>query len=129
MLSGDHGAYLCFVETRTLQTPGTLWRLAVDGGAAERLTDAVMPGFDLVNGGVYYLTRNRQIPDAIAIGLTTRPLGAVSHQFYPAVARSAGDRFVRLARAALPEPGGSQTGGTDGVVAHQRVLHGRRSTR
>jgi len=50
------GAFLYYTESRNTNSPATLWRVPVAGGATERMTDGVnSTGFDVTNGGIYYL--------------------------------------------------------------------------
>jgi WD40-like Beta Propeller Repeat len=50
------GAYVYFVESRTLATPGPLWRVPIKGGEPVKLVDGVAAtSFDVVDTGIYYL--------------------------------------------------------------------------
>ena len=52
-------ARICYyTESRTTNTPATLWRVPVAGGAAVKMTDGVnSTSFDVTNGGIYCLNQ------------------------------------------------------------------------
>ena len=57
-LESIDGAHLYYVESRTTDAMGPLWRLPLDGGAPTKLVDGVMStSFEVVERGVYYLER------------------------------------------------------------------------
>ena len=58
-IESPDGAYLYFVESRTLDSPGPLWRLPLNGGAAIKLAEGVLnTSFDVLDSGIYYLERS-----------------------------------------------------------------------
>jgi len=53
-IESPDGSSLYFVETRMLDAPGPLWRLPLNGGAAEKLAEGVLStSFDVLDSGIY----------------------------------------------------------------------------
>jgi Tol biopolymer transport system component len=67
------GASLFFVESRTSDAPGTLWRVPLDGAPASTLVDGVNSlSFAVVEEGVYYIERVGNVSRLRYFDLTTR---------------------------------------------------------
>jgi tricorn protease-like protein len=57
-LESRDGAYLYYVESPTLSSPGPLWQLSLKGGERVKLLDGVIPvSFEVVESGIYYFER------------------------------------------------------------------------
>ena len=58
---------LYYTDSTNTNSPATLWRIPVAGGAAVKIVDGVnSTSFDVVNGGIYYL---EQIAGEIAVAV------------------------------------------------------------
>ena len=57
-LESIDGAHLYYVESKSSDSPGILWRLPLKGGAPVKLLEGVLPNsFEVVTDGIYYLER------------------------------------------------------------------------